>query len=120
MDEIKEPTTENIEGAVETEPSETTHAPVQQDWQQRHDAREAHREELRSRVRKAQLNATYFRPAKPQPTISDDSHKRVAAYARVSTKSTEQTLSIENQTKYYTKKIEDNPNWEMEDIYAEM
>lgn len=119
MDEIKEPTTEDIKGAVETDPSETTLVPVQQDWQQRHDAREAHREELRSRVRKAQPNAAYFRPAKPQPTISDDSHKRVAAYARVSTKSTEQTLFIENQTKYYTKKIEDNPNWEMEDIYTD-
>ncbi len=92
---------------------------VQQDWQKRHDDREAYREELRTRVRKAQPNAEYFRPAKPQPTISDESHKKVAAYARVSTKSTEQTLSIENQTKYYTKKIEDNPNWEMEDIYAD-
>lgn len=33
---------------------------------------------------------TIFRPAKPTPTIRDDAHKRVAVYARVSTKSKEQ------------------------------
>ncbi|MBQ6365870.1 MAG: recombinase family protein [Oscillospiraceae bacterium] len=119
MDEIKEPITEIGDDPAEADVQETALVPVKQDWQQRHDDREAYREELRSRVRKAQPNAEYFRPAKPQPTISDDGHKRVAAYARVSTKSTEQTLSIENQTKFYTKKIEDNPNWEMDDIYAD-
>lgn len=107
MDEIKEPANEQIKEPVGTEEPQSALVPTQQDWQIRHDAREAYREELRNRVRKAQPNAAYFRPAKPQPTISDDSHKRVAAYARVSTKSTEQTLSIENQTKFYTKKIED-------------
>ena len=119
MDDIKEPTAEIVDKPNEAETQETALVPVKRDWQQRHDDREAYREELRSRVRKAQPNAEYFRPAKPQPTISDDGHKRVAAYARVSTKSTEQTLSIENQTKFYTKKIEDNPNWEMDDIYAD-
>lgn len=116
MDDIKEPTDEIVDNPIEAEEQQASLVPVKRDWQQRHDDREAYREELRSRVRKAQPNAEYFRPAKPQPTISDDGHKRVAAYARVSTKSTEQTLSIENQTKFYTKKIEDNPNWEMDDI----
>ena len=117
MDEKKPVKEEAVEEPTEAELPAAI--PAQQDWQKRHDDREAYREELRTRVRKAQPNAAYFRPAKPKPTISDDSHKKVAAYARVSTKSTEQTLSIENQTKYYTKKIEDNPNWEMEDIYAD-
>ena len=119
MDESKQVKDKALEEPVEDNDSRPALVPSQQDWQKRHDDREVYREELRTRVRNAQPNAEYFRPAKPQPTISDDSHKRVAAYARVSTKSTEQTLSIENQTKYYTKKIEDNPNWEMEDIYAD-
>lgn len=40
-------------------------------------------------------------------------------YARVSTKSTEQVSSIENQTRYYTEKIEKTPNWEMQEIYSD-
>lgn len=46
-----------------------------------------------------------IREAKPKPTISDTGHKQVGVYARVSTKSTNQVSSIENQTKYYTKKL---------------
>ena len=40
-------------------------------------------------------------------------------YARVSTKSTEQVSSIENQTRYYTEKVEKTPNWEMLEIYSD-
>lgn len=55
----------------------------------------------------------------PTPTIRDDDHKRVAVYARVSTKSKEQVSSIENQTKYYTEKIARTPNWELAEIYSD-
>ena len=74
----------------------------------------------RNRVRNAHVgeNVT-FKPAKPKPTISDEGHKKVAVYARVSTKSTEQVSSIENQTKYYTDKIEKTDNWELQEIYSD-
>lgn len=62
---------------------------------------------------------TIFRPAKPTPTIRDAEHKRVAVYARVSTKSKEQVSSIENQTKYYTEKIAKTPNWDLAEIYSD-
>ena len=62
---------------------------------------------------------TIFRPAKPTPTIRDESFKRVAVYARVSTKSKEQVSSIENQTKYYTEKIARTPNWELTEVYSD-
>ncbi|MBN3013663.1 recombinase family protein [Ruthenibacterium lactatiformans] len=58
-------------------------------------------------------------PAKPLPTVQDDGRKTVAVYARVSTKSTEQVSSIENQTRYYTEKVEKTPNWEMLEIYSD-
>ena len=93
--------------------------PVTQDWQKKHDEREAVREQIRQRVRSATSHNEYFRPAKPKPTITDESDKVVAVYARVSTKSTDQTSSIENQTQYYTKKISDNPHWTMQEIYSD-
>lgn len=74
----------------------------------------------RNRVRNAHVGENVvFRPAKPKPTISDEGFKRVAVYARVSTKSTEQVSSIENQTKYYTEKIEKTENWELQEIYSD-
>lgn len=60
-----------------------------------------------------------FIPAKPLPTVQDDGQKTVAVYARVSTKSTEQVSSIENQTRYYTEKVEKTPNWDMLEIYSD-
>lgn len=41
-----------------------------------------------------------------------DIHLRVAMYGRVSTNKIEQKTSIINQEQYYTKYIENNPNWE--------
>lgn len=61
----------------------------------------------------------YFRPAKPTPSIYDSDLKRVAVYARVSTSSEEQISSIENQTLYYTKKIAETENWNLQDIYSD-
>ena len=58
-------------------------------------------------------------PAKPTPSIYDSDLKRVAVYARVSTSSEEQISSIENQTLYYTKKIAETENWNLQDIYSD-
>lgn len=83
-------------------------------------SRESINNDIRRRVRSAKASENaIFMPAKPNPTIADLSNKAVAVYARVSTKSTEQVSSIENQTKYYTEKIKQSPHWEMQEIYSE-
>ena len=89
------------------------------EWNKRHEEIETLREQIRNRVRNATGNNAYFRPALPTPTINDTGRKNVAVYARVSTLSTDQTSSIENQTQYYTKKISENPNWELQEIYSD-
>lgn len=82
--------------------------------------REGRKEDIRRRVQNAAVTeGTVFRKAKPKPSIMDEGSKTVAVYARVSTKSEEQVSSIENQTKYYTEKIEQTPNWDMYKIYAD-
>ena len=89
-------------------------------WRPQDADREYIKMNTRRRVRNATVPANaVFKPAKPTPTINDDGKKKVAVYARVSTKSTEQVSSIENQTKYYTEKIAKTPNWEMQDIYKD-
>jgi len=45
--------------------------------------------------------------------------KRVAAYARVSTKEEEQLNSYETQVAYYTEHIQSNPDWEFVEVYAD-
>lgn len=57
-----------------------------------------------------------------RPQGGADTHsrrKRVAAYCRVSTDSEEQLNSYEAQKVYYTRKIEENPDWEMAGIFAD-
>ena len=44
---------------------------------------------------------------------------RVAAYCRVSTKQEEQLNSHENQVKHYTDRINAEPGWILEGIYAD-
>lgn len=46
-------------------------------------------------------------------------NRRVAAYARVSTSSDEQLLSVEAQKDYYPKYIATHPNWEYVGLYAD-
>ena len=89
-------------------------------WRPQDADREERKAYIRQRVKNASVpEGTIFRPAKPKPSITDDGQKTVAVYARVSTKSEEQVSSIENQTKYYTEKIEKTPNWDMYEIYAD-
>lgn len=95
-------------------------ASVIQPWRPQDADREDRKTYIRNRVKNAKVpEGTIFRPAKPKPSIMDTEEKRVAVYARVSTKSEEQVSSIENQTKYYTEKIEKTPNWNMHEIYAD-
>ncbi len=98
--------------------------PCGADWQSRHLESEKRKAEIRDRIHKqaeqGQKTAKdYFRPAKPTPSIYDSDLKRVAVYARVSTSSEEQISSIENQTLYYTKKIAETENWNLQDIYSD-
>ena len=89
------------------------------EWAQRHEKREALRESIKQRVRNTSANSEFFHPGKPTPKINDESNKRVAVYARVSTMNIEQTSSIENQQKFYTKKVNETPNWELQQIYSD-
>ncbi len=45
--------------------------------------------------------------------------RRVAAYARVSTDSDEQFTSFEAQVDYYTRKIQENPEWKFVRVYTD-
>ena len=57
-------------------------------------------------------------PLTHQPT-SVTNKRRVAAYARVSTLQEEQTSSYEAQIDYYTKYINNNPEWEFVKVYTD-
>ncbi len=83
------------------------------------DEREFVREMIRKRRQHDWASRAVFQPAKPKPSIRDEGKKEVAAYTRVSTLSKDQTSSIENQTQYYTEKIEKNPNWNLQQIYTD-
>lgn len=98
---------------------ETASGQSESDWEKRHDEIEMTREQIRNRVRNTKMGNAVIRPAKPKPAISDMTEKNVAVYARVSTKSTDQTSSIENQSLYYMKKVEDTPNWTLHKIYSD-
>lgn len=50
------------------------------------------------------------------PVIQEKAKLRVAAYARVSSDSADPYLA---QVDYYTRHIEENPDWELADIYAD-
>lgn len=54
-----------------------------------------------------------------QPTYQPNTKRKVAAYARVSTDSEEQSTSFEAQVDYYTNYINSRPEWEMASIYTD-
>lgn len=104
------------------EATEVTVSPQQpvSTWRPQDADREVIKANIRRRVWTSNASPkAQFIPAKPLPTVQDDGQKTVAVYARVSTKSTEQVSSIENQTRYYTEKVEKTPNWEMLEIYSD-
>lgn len=106
--------------AAESESMEEEQQTPEREWRPQDADRFEYKESIRKRVRNSQVHPNaIFKPAKPAPAIDDPSQKKVAVYARVSTKSRNQVSSIENQQKYYTKKINDTPNWEMHRIYSD-
>ena len=88
-------------------------------WEERQAQRKAEEDAIRNRVRGARTDKAVFIPALPKPKYDDKGYKRVAVYARVSTKSIEQVSSIENQTRYYSEKIESTPDWDLQEIYSD-
>ena len=62
-------------------------------------------------------------PARQAPVMVAESGTqilRVAAYCRVSTEEENQQNSYATQVKYYTDFINQNPNWELVGIFADM
>ncbi|WP_026495911.1 recombinase family protein [Butyrivibrio sp. WCD3002] len=59
-------------------------------------------------------------PAKPKEDFyKSEVHKRVAVYARVSTDDPHQTSSYELQKNHYEDMVNEKPNWDLVDIYAD-
>ena len=62
---------------------------------------------------------TKIEPVKQKQSTEYAATKRVCAYCRVSTGSAEQKNSFEAQVQYYTRLIEEKPNWILVGIYAD-
>lgn len=89
-------------------------------WRKIQNDTDEDKEKTRSRIRNSTVpEGTILRKPKSQPSINDADYKRVAVYARVSTASEMQVSSIENQTKYYKKKVAEKQNWDLYKIYAD-
>ena len=60
-------------------------------------------------------------PASVEKTenVTERKNLRVAAYCRVSTDSEEQMTSYETQLEFYTKMINETPNWKMVKVFAD-
>ena len=54
-----------------------------------------------------------------QTVKSTNEKKRVAAYCRVSTDSEDQVNSFESQQRYFRQYIEQRPDWELYEIFAD-
>lgn len=116
-----EPIKDVLETSDESSGEETVSTPQQPStWKPQDADREVVKANIRRRVWTSNASPkAQFVPAKPLPTVQDAGQKTVAVYARVSTKSTEQVSSIENQTRYYMEKVEKTPNWDMLEIYSD-
>ena len=74
----------------------------------------------RNRVKDATIEGIDVTEEKAQPNFFEDTcKKKVGIYARVSTDSSQQTLSYEMQQKYYSEMVEHRPNWTLIKIYAD-
>ena len=75
---------------------------------------------IRDRYRGVDLDKLEVIPAIEKADFyHDESEKRVAVYARVSTDDPRQTSSYELQKNYYTDYIAQHPNWHLVEIYAD-
>ena len=59
------------------------------------------------------------RTAVPQSVMTPERKLRTAGYARISTDSDQQDLSLTNQQEYYTNLIQGNPDWEFAGLYTD-
>lgn len=75
---------------------------------------------IRERYRGVDLDKLEIIPAIEKADFyHDESEKRVAVYARVSTDDPRQTSSYELQKNYYTDFVSQHPNWHLVEIYAD-
>lgn len=59
-------------------------------------------------------------PVSKTPEIKQTAYRRVCAYCRVSTGSTEQKTSYESQKAYYTRLVTEREDWSFAGIYADL
>ena len=84
------------------------------------EANEKEKLKKRSRVKGATVEGIEATEEKLQPNFFEDiSRKNVGVYARVSTDSSQQTLSYEMQQKHYSEMVNRRPNWNLVKIYAD-
>lgn len=81
---------------------------------------EQRKEQIREKYKGVDASLIEVIPAEvPKKLNEDDSHKRVAVYARVSTDNVEQTSSFELQKNHYEDFVKNHPGWELVNIYAD-
>lgn len=79
-----------------------------------------HKGEIREKYKGIDPSEIEVIPANEDSDLDIENRKmRVAAYVRVSTQNDEQTSSFELQVNDFTKRINDNPNWEFAGIYSD-
>ena len=79
-----------------------------------------HKGEIREKYKGIDPSEIEVIPADEDNSIDIENRKmKVAAYVRVSTQNDEQTSSFELQVNDFTKRINDNPNWEFAGIYSD-
>ena len=82
-------------------------------------SKEEQKEKIRQRYKGMNTENVDVIPAKKSYDFYDNVHRRVAVYVRVSTDNLQQTSSYELQKNYYEDKVDNNPNWELVNIYAD-
>ena len=81
---------------------------------------ENRKQKIRERYRGVDKNEIEVIPARAIMSLNEDtSHKRVAAYCRVSTDDPNQTSSFELQKNHYEEYIKEHRGWELVGIYAD-
>ena len=79
-----------------------------------------HKAEIRDKYKGVDPSEIEVIPADEDNALDIENRKmKVAAYVRVSTQNDEQTSSFELQINDFTKRINDNPNWEFAGIYSD-
>ena len=79
-----------------------------------------HKAEIRDKYKGVDPSEIEVIPADEDNVLDIENRKmKVAAYVRVSTQNDEQTSSFELQVNDFTKRINDNPNWEFAGIYSD-